>query len=210
MCRNCIPQKSLFEAIFNITPRPVHIWKVVKEENLGSFLRYSDHPDGIDTIYRIAVYKECLKCGTTEITERRDFFPVDGRTKEESPSKSLPIMECNGSYTPTPNQVPPPKPPSSIMSGHCYSPPSFIFPPKPQNVVKVDLIVEENKKLKAELARLTGICHDPDKPLSVERLVWYKSDGWGHGGLAITWQERAEELEEQIKKYREKFGYLEE
>jgi hypothetical protein len=192
MCETCTPTQTTFQKIFGITPKSTHVWKNIKEENLGSFLHYSDHPGGVDTIYRIAVHKQCVKCGTTEITERRDFFPVDGRT---------------GSVTA--NQVLPPKPPS-IFEWPRYTPPSFIFPPRPESVVKVDLIVEENKKLKAELARLAGICHDPDKPLSVERLVWYKSDGWGHGGLAITWQERAEELEEQVKKYQEKFGYSEE
>lgn len=41
-----------------------------------------------------------------------------------------------------------------------------------------------------------GICGND--PSSIYRSVWYRSDGWGHGGSAITWQERAEELEAEL------------
>lgn len=35
-------------------------------------------------------------------------------------------------------------------------------------------------------------------PSSIYRSVWYKSDGWGHGGSAITWQDHAEELKAEL------------
>lgn len=35
-------------------------------------------------------------------------------------------------------------------------------------------------------------------PSSIYRSIWYRSDGWGHGGSAVTWQERAEELEAEL------------
>lgn len=35
-------------------------------------------------------------------------------------------------------------------------------------------------------------------PSSIYRSIWYRSDGWGHGGSAITWQDRAEELEAEL------------
>ena len=35
-------------------------------------------------------------------------------------------------------------------------------------------------------------------PSEIERLVWYRGDGWEHGGSAVTWKERAEELEAEL------------
>lgn len=41
--------------------------------------------------------------------------------------------------------------------------------------------------------RAAGIMSgDADK---IERLVWYRDDGWQHGGSAISWQDRCEELQ---------------
>ena len=37
-----------------------------------------------------------------------------------------------------------------------------------------------------------GICGND--PSSIYRSVWYRSDGWGHGGSAMTWKDHAEEL----------------
>ncbi len=45
--------------------------------------------------------------------------------------------------------------------------------------------------------RAAGIMsEDADK---INRLVWYRDDGWQHGGSAISWQDRAEELEARVK-----------
>lgn len=35
-------------------------------------------------------------------------------------------------------------------------------------------------------------------PSSIYRSVWYRSDGWGHGGSAITWRDHSEELEAEL------------
>lgn len=50
--------------------------------------------------------------------------------------------------------------------------------------------------LNSHACRAAGIAGND--PSSIYRSVWYKSDGWGHGGSAITWQERAEELEAEL------------
>ncbi len=45
--------------------------------------------------------------------------------------------------------------------------------------------------------RAAGIMsEDADK---INRLVWYRDDGWNHGGSAISWQDRSEELEARVK-----------
>lgn len=41
-----------------------------------------------------------------------------------------------------------------------------------------------------------GICGND--PSSIYRSIWYRSDGWGHGGSAITWQDHAEELKAEL------------
>lgn len=33
-----------------------------------------------------------------------------------------------------------------------------------------------------------------------ESMYWYRQDGWNHGGHAISWRERAEEMEAKLKK----------
>lgn len=58
-------------------PAKSHIWKVEKEENLGSYIDYGTCVADIDTIYRIAVYERCLLTGETRIRERGDLFPVE-------------------------------------------------------------------------------------------------------------------------------------
>ena len=35
-------------------------------------------------------------------------------------------------------------------------------------------------------------------PSSIYRSIWYRSDGWNHGGSAMTWQDRCEELEAEL------------
>jgi hypothetical protein len=39
-----------------------------------------------------------------------------------------------------------------------------------------------------------------DDPSGIKRLVWYRDDGWEHGGAAETWKDHAEELEAELKK----------
>lgn len=62
---------SWIKALFN---RPHHIWKVEREEYLGSFIDFN--PGGCDRIYRIAVYETCLVTGDKRIRERHDYFPA--------------------------------------------------------------------------------------------------------------------------------------
>ena len=40
-------------------------------------------------------------------------------------------------------------------------------------------------------------------PSGIQRMVWYRGDGWDHGGCAISWQDRAEELEKDLKEARQ-------
>ena len=51
-------------------------------------------------------------------------------------------------------------------------------------------------------------CHAADiaglkDPTKIARHIWYKTDGWEHGGSAISWEEKAEELEEELEEARE-------
>lgn len=43
-----------------IQKEPRHIWKIIKEENLGSFIDFGCDFYDINTIYRITVYERCL------------------------------------------------------------------------------------------------------------------------------------------------------
>ena len=51
----------------------------------------------------------------------------------------------------------------------------------------------ERLRLNRYACRMAGIMGDD--PSGIADLVWYKHDGWNHGGHAITWRDRAEELE---------------
>lgn len=68
------------KAFFFEPPKPEHIWKTEKMENLGSYMHHHGYLGGPDRMYRIAVHQKCLLTGETRIQERHDFFPV-----EESP-----------------------------------------------------------------------------------------------------------------------------
>lgn len=57
-------------------PKAHHVWKVEREENLGSFLHLGESIHDIETVYRIGVHERCLLTGDTRIRERRDLFPV--------------------------------------------------------------------------------------------------------------------------------------
>jgi hypothetical protein len=37
-----------------------------------------------------------------------------------------------------------------------------------------------------------------DDPSGIKRLVWYRDDGWEHGGAAETWKDHAQELEKEL------------
>lgn len=52
------------------------IWKVEREENLGSYVHYGDDVHDICDMYRIAVYERDLVSGSTRIRERVDMFPA--------------------------------------------------------------------------------------------------------------------------------------
>jgi hypothetical protein len=54
-----------------------HIWKETSRENLGSFIDFGCSPHDINTIYRIAIYEECLLSGEKRIREIRDLFPAE-------------------------------------------------------------------------------------------------------------------------------------
>jgi hypothetical protein len=63
---------------------------------------------------------------------------------------------------------------------------------------------ELEEKIRIEIERYAcaaaGIIYTgPEAPLSINRLVWRRDDGWDHGGCAETWQDRAEELEKELK-----------
>ena len=63
-------------------------------------------------------------------------------------------------------------------------------------------LVEDGAASIAELSLNRHACSAAgimgNDPSSIYQSVWYRSDGWGHGGSAITWQERAEELEAEL------------
>lgn len=56
-----------------------------------------------------------------------------------------------------------------------------------------DIILKNYKTLlNTHACQAAGIMgSDPSR---IHSLVWYKTDGWDHGGCAITWQEHAKEL----------------
>jgi hypothetical protein len=64
------------------------------------------------------------------------------------------------------------------------------------NIELMDTVSLAERTLNAHACRAAGIMGND--PSSIYRSVWYRSDGWGHGGSAITWQERAEELEAEL------------
>ena len=71
--------------------------------------------------------------------------------------------------------------------------------------------VGERKKIVSKA--LTGaICHaasvvdHEDNYSKVQSMVWYRTDGWEHGGSAISWRDRAEELEKDVKCLKEKYN----
>lgn len=41
-----------------------------------------------------------------------------------------------------------------------------------------------------------------EDPTKIAAMIWYRKDGWQHGGCAISWEERAEELEKDLKEAR--------
>lgn len=75
-----IPKRALwilrFVRLFRRRPAPRRVWKVEREENLGSYLDFGVNIHDISTMYRIAVHERCLLTGATRIRERHDFHPV--------------------------------------------------------------------------------------------------------------------------------------
>lgn len=57
-----------------VSPKP--IWKIEREENLGSYVHYGHSIYDICTMYRIAVHERDLISGGTRIRERADYFPA--------------------------------------------------------------------------------------------------------------------------------------
>jgi len=53
--------------------------------------------------------------------------------------------------------------------------------------------------LESYACHAAGIIHYGDASYHIEEMVWYKSDGWDHGGSAISWQEEAEERQGDVK-----------
>lgn len=47
-----------------------------------------------------------------------------------------------------------------------------------------------------------------DDPSGIQRMVWYRGDGWEHGGCAISWQDRAEELANEVKELRDQMAEI--
>lgn len=75
---------------------------------------------------------------------------------------------------------------------------------------KVPLGAEERQKLAAEIEKtmVEYACRASDvaglkDPTEIARLIWYRKDGWEHGGSAMTWQDRAEELEKELLEARQ-------
>jgi hypothetical protein len=60
----------------------------------------------------------------------------------------------------------------------------------------IDSVSVLERTLNDHACRAAGIAGND--PSSIYRSIWYRSDGWGHGGSAITWKERAEELEAEL------------
>ncbi len=64
---------------------------------------------------------------------------------------------------------------------------------------QVELIAAELEKWsRADCFRAAGVmdpCDGKTPQETIERLVWYRSDGWQHGGHAVTWRDYAEELD---------------
>ena len=53
-----------------------HIWKEIKQENLGSFFYMGHSIDDMGTRYRIAVTEECLLTKEKRIREKIELFPI--------------------------------------------------------------------------------------------------------------------------------------
>jgi len=60
----------------------------------------------------------------------------------------------------------------------------------------VDRVAVAERALNIHACRAAGFAGND--PSHIYRHIWYRSDGWGHGGSAITWKERAEELEAEL------------
>ena len=65
-----------------------------------------------------------------------------------------------------------------------------------QNITRDGMVNTLESLLNRHACSAAGICGND--PSSIYRSVWYRSDGWGHGGSAITWRERAEELDAEL------------
>ncbi len=46
-----------------------------------------------------------------------------------------------------------------------------------------------------EAAGIADPCNGKTPQQVIEPLVWYRGDGWQHGGMAETWKDRAQELD---------------
>ena len=53
--------------------------------------------------------------------------------------------------------------------------------------------------LESYACHAAGIVHHGDSTYHIEGMVWYKPDGWDHGGSAISWQDEAEERQNEVK-----------
>lgn len=75
-----IPKRALwilrFVRLFRRRPKPRHVWKVEREENLGSYMDFGSSIYEMTTMHRIAVHERCLVTGATRIRERHDILPV--------------------------------------------------------------------------------------------------------------------------------------
>lgn len=63
--------------------------------------------------------------------------------------------------------------------------------------IKLSNIAAIERALNDHACRAAGICGND--PSQIYRMIWYKSDGWEHGGSAMSWRERAEELEAELQ-----------
>lgn len=60
------------------------------------------------------------------------------------------------------------------------------------------LAIRIENSLKEYACRATEVAGLED-PTRIAGMIWYRKDGWQHGGCAISWEERAEELEHELK-----------
>ena len=72
-----------------------------------------------------------------------------------------------------------------------------------------ELTARIQKEIEKYACAAAGIIHaDSKSPLDIERLVWYKSDGWEHGGSAMTWKDQVEEKQAEIEELEKDFEKL--